>query len=41
MTGTYKVIVATIVILIEFSLWIFVAIGKWERSQLVSIIKRR
>ena len=36
-----KVIVATIVILIEFSLWLFVAIGKWERSQLVSIIKRR
>ena len=36
-----KVIVTSIVMLIECALWFYVAIGKWERSQLISIIKRR
>ena len=37
----FKVVDASVVILLEFCLWFFVAIGKWERSQLVNIIKRR
>ena len=36
-----KVLVVCIVLLFELGIWLFVAIGKWERSQLVSIIKRK
>ena len=36
-----KAIVTGGVLLIELGLWFFVAIGKWERSQLINLIKRR
>lgn len=36
-----KVIVTGIVLLSELGLWLFIAIDKWERSQLVNILNRR